>query len=169
MQYISEIAACLTVIITALYLATTIVICVFNGKSAAAAREQTEEIKKQFYAVNRPVLTVDAVFLKNNLLALRLKNEGNQTALKTKVILEKDFIESLPEKKFRDYLEKETEKTRTVGVGQNYDMFFGSDAYIALDNKKAIIGQIEYTGIGGLIYTDDFEIDIENYVSFYME
>lgn len=169
MQYISDIASCLTVIITALYLAATIVICVFNGKSAAAAREQTEEIKKQFYAVNRPVLTVDAVFLRKNLLALRLKNEGNQTALKTQVILQEDFINSLPEKKFRDYLENESERTRTVGVGQNYDMFFGSDAYIALENKKPIIGQIEYTGISGLTYTDDFEIDIESYLEFYID
>lgn len=167
MKYFTEVTEGLMVLITSLYLAATIIICVFNGKSAKAAKEQTQELKNQFYAVNRPVLVIDVVCVKEkNLLALRLKNEGNQTAMKTEIRLDERFLTSLPEEKFREHMIKEAAKTRTVGVGQNYDLFFGSDGYIALQNKNPIVGQIVYEGVNGMVYTDDFEIDIESFLMF---
>lgn len=169
MKYLTDITQCLMVIITALYLSATIVMCVFNGKSAKAAKEQTQELKNQFYAVNRPVLIVDVVSLKNNLLALRLHNEGSQTAFKAEIRFEEGFIASLPEEKFRSHMQRESEKTRTVGVGQNYDLFFGSREYISMPAKKPIVGEIIYQGVNGMTYTDDFEIDIESYLMFHFD
>lgn len=167
MKYFTEVAEALMVIITALYLAATIIICVFNGKSANAAKEQTQELKNQFYAVNRPVLVIEAVCIsEKNLLALRLKNEGTQTALKAEIRLDEKFLLSLPEERFKEHMIKETQRTRTVGVGQSYDLFFGSDKYIASENKEPIVGQIIYEGVNEMKYTDDFEIDIESYLMF---
>ena len=48
----------LMVIITAIYVVATIFICIYNGKSANAAKKQTEEMIKQFNSVNRPMVTV---------------------------------------------------------------------------------------------------------------
>lgn len=154
------------VIITALYLSATIVMCVFNGKSAKAAKEQTQELKNQFYAVNRPVLIVDVASPRENLLALRLRNEGSQTAFKAEIKLEESFLNSLPEEQLKEYMIRETEKTRTVGVGQKYDLYFGAGEYIKDQHRAPIIGKIIYQGVNGMAYEDDFEIDIESYLTF---
>ena len=42
----------LMVIITLVYVVATVFICIANIKSAKAAREQTEEMKKQFSLIN---------------------------------------------------------------------------------------------------------------------
>ena len=52
----------LMVIITAIYIVATIFICIYNGKSAKAAKTQTEEMRRQFYATNRPLLSVEIVY-----------------------------------------------------------------------------------------------------------
>ncbi len=43
----------LMVIITAIYVVATIIICYFNGKSAQAARIQTDEMMRQYNLANR--------------------------------------------------------------------------------------------------------------------
>lgn len=153
------------VIITALYLSATIIMCVFNGKSAKAAKEQTQELKNQFYAVNRPVLTVNVMYLEKGFWLLRIKNEGSQTAMKTRLKINQSFIDSIPEEKYRKVLEMNKGKERTIGVGQEADIIFGTDAYTLTNGKTDLCGQIEYSGINGMIYTDDFEIDIESYAA----
>lgn len=163
MKYIPEITQCLMVIITALYLSATIIMCVFNGKSAKAAKEQTQELKNQFYAVNRPVLTVNAVYLEKGFWIIRIRNEGSQTAMKTRLKLSQSFIDSVPEEEYRKALETNREKERTVGVGQELDLIFGTEEYTRLKEKADLCGEIVYCGINGMEYTDDFEIDIESY------
>lgn len=54
----------LMVIITAIYVIATIFICTANVKSAKAAREQTEEMKRQFLAINRPSVSAEIIYLK---------------------------------------------------------------------------------------------------------
>lgn len=165
MKYIPEITQCLMVIITALYLSATIIMCVFNGKSAKAAKEQTQELKNQFYAVNRPVLTVNVMYLEKGFWLLRIKNEGSQTAMKTRLKINQSFIDSIPEEKYRKALEMNKGKERTVGVGQEADIIFGTEEYTRIKNKAELCGEIVYCGINGMEYTDDFEVDIESYAA----
>lgn len=156
----------LMVIITAIYVVATIFICVYNGKSAKAATTQTEEMKKQFFLTNRPILSVEIVYIKRTFFALRFTNNGNQTAFNTIFDIDQRFIDSLPEKKFRDLLNKSKSKIKNIGVGQSYDLFFGSNKYLALENKLTVAGQIIYSGNDSSTYAEDFNIDAENYAPF---
>ncbi len=53
----------LMVIITSIYVVATILICFYNAKAAKATADQTEEIRTQFYTVNRPIITVEIVLI----------------------------------------------------------------------------------------------------------
>lgn len=165
MKYIPEITQCLMVIITALYLSATIIMCVFNGKSAKAAKEQTQELKNQFYAINRPVLTVNTVYIEKGFWIIRIRNEGSQTAMKTRLKINQQFIDDLPEEKYRKALEADKTRERTIGVGQEFDLIFGTQEYTRLKEKADLCGQILYCGINGMEYTDDFEVDLQSYAT----
>lgn len=156
----------LMVIITLIYVVATICICVANIKSAKAAKEQTKEMKKQFISTNRPNVAAEIVYLKRSFWVLRFINHGTQTAYNTKIILNEEFIECV-EDGFKKPLQELSSRVCTIGVNQHYDIFIGSNEFRNLPNKKTIKGQIISTGINGSLYADDFEIDVENYVTFY--
>ena len=155
------------VFITAVYVVATIFICAYNKKSAESAEAQTKEMKKQFLATNRPIVTVEVVYLKRSFWALRLHNHGTPTAFNTKVILDLNFIESLPEEKFRKLLRDDEGKVRTIGVNQYYDLFFGSNKYRKINNKLPLKGSIIYNGRNGSVFVEDFEIEMQNYGIFF--
>ena len=156
----------LMVIITAIYVIATIFICGANMKSAKAAREQTEEMKKQFSAINRPNVSAEIIYLKRAFWVLRLNNYGNQVSYNTKIILDEDFVNSV-EDRCKDPLIELKNKVCTIGVNQHYDIFIGTNEYRDLPNKKNIKGTIISHDISGKEYSDNFEIEIENYVTFY--
>ena len=156
----------LMVIITLVYVIATIFICVANINSSKAAKEQTAEMKKQFLATNRPNVAAEIVYLKRTFWVLRFVNHGSQTAYNTKIILNKEFIDSV-EDSFKKPLQELENKVCTIGVNQHYDIFIGANEFRNIENKKKIIGQIISHGIDGSIYSDDFEIDTENYVTFF--
>ena len=156
----------LMVIITAIYVIATILICVANFKSAKAAKEQTEEMKKQFYAINRPIISVEVIYKKRAFLGLRFVNNGAQSAHNTKIILDEEFINSL-EEDFKSLLKNLKNKVCTIGVNQHYDIFIGSNKYMKLSDKKPAKGKIITTGDYGVLYSYEFEIDMVNYATFY--
>lgn len=156
----------LMVIITAIYVVATIFICIYNGKSANAAKMQTEEMKKQFYMTNRPILAAEIVYLRKAFFALRFTNNGNQTAFNTVFHINQDFIDNLAENKFKELLEKDKGKIRNIGVGQHYDLFFGTNEYLKQKEKLPISGRIVYNGIYNSTYAEDFVIETEKYAPF---
>ena len=156
----------LMVIITFIYVIATIFICVFNAKAASAAKSQAEEMSRQFYAINRPLLSVELVHLRKAFYALRFTNNGNQTAFNTFFDINQDFIDNLSESKFKELLEKDKGKIRNIGVGQHYDLFFGTNEYLKQEKKIPIIGRMHYSGVNNSIYAEDFSIEPEKYASF---
>ncbi|CDC71767.1 uncharacterized protein BN609_01370 [Staphylococcus sp. CAG:324] len=156
----------LMVIITLVYVVATVFICIANIKSAKAAREQTEEMKKQFSLINRPSVSAEIVYLKRTFWMLRFNNNGNQVSYNTKIILDEDFINSV-EDDYRGPLDELKNKVCTIGVNQHYDIFIGTNEYRDLPNKKNIKGTIISYDISGKEFSDNFEIEIENYVTFY--
>lgn len=156
----------LMVVITFVYVVATIFICIYNAKSAKAAKEQTEEMKKQFYAINRPRLSVEIVYLRKAFFALRFTNNGNQTAFNAFFDINQDFIDNLSESKFKNLLEKDKGKIRNIGIGQHYDLFFGTNEYLKQEKKDNIIVRMNYCGINGSIYVEDFTIETEKYAPF---
>lgn len=73
----------LMVIITFVYVVATILVCIANIKSARAAKEQTEEMKKQFLAINRPIIAAEIVYLKRTFWILRFVNNGSKVSYNT--------------------------------------------------------------------------------------
>lgn len=156
----------LMVIITFIYVVATVFICIANLKSAKAAREQTEEMKKQFLSINRPNVSAEIVYLKRMFWVLRFANNGNQVSYNTKIILDEEFINSVDDD-YKGPLKELKNKVCTLGVNQHYDIFFGSNEYRDLPNKKNIKGTIISYDVGGKEYSGSFEIEIKNYVTFY--
>ena len=92
----------LMVIITAVYVAATIVICVFNGKSAKAAKEQTEtarqqidEMIRQYNESNRPIVIVRFEIIRSGLLCFVLENIGPVVAEDIKIRINDEVIDNL--------------------------------------------------------------------------
>lgn len=153
--------------ITAIYVIATIFICVFNYKTAKATNEQTNELKKQFYAVNRPIVTVEMAFLKRKFLAVRFVNRGAYTAYDVNVKFDDEFIESIENDIFKTKLYDDKDAVFTLGVSQSHDIFIGEKEYINTSAKQNVKGHIIYKGIDGSIYYEDFEIRLENYATIY--
>lgn len=97
---------------------------------------------------------------------LRFVNNGNQVSYNTKIILDEEFINSVDDD-YKGPLKELKNKVCTLGVNQHYDIFFGSNEYRDLPNKKNIKGTIISYDVGGKEYSESFEIEIENYVTFY--
>lgn len=157
----------LMVVITAIYVIATIIICVFNAKSARAASEQTKQMHLQFLQTNRPIVTVEIVYLKRTFWVLRFTNHGVMTAFNTRIELAKSFIDSLPEEYFRQIVEKEVGKIRTIGVNQHHDIFFGGDGFRALSKAEPIVGRVSYRGTTDALFAEDFRIELSGYATFY--
>lgn len=157
----------LMVIITFVYVVATILICIFNAKSAKEAREQTKQMRIQFALTNRPRMTVEIVYLKRLIWALRFTNHGVITAYNTRIIINQDFVDGLPEEKFRQIVKTEIEKVRTIGVNQHYDIYFGGPKFRGANKTPILKGRMRYTGADDALFVEDFAIELTNYATFF--
>ena len=92
----------LMVIITAIYVVATIFICVYNGRSAKAANEQTkiakaqiDEMIKQFNEENRPVITIRFEIIRSGLLCFVVENIGPKPAVDVRIEFNDAFVDNL--------------------------------------------------------------------------
>ena len=97
---------------------------------------------------------------------VRFINHGKLTAQHVKIVLDEDFISSLPEQAFRAILLKQREKECIIGVGQHYDLYIASNELRGNPNMKPVTGEITYQG-EGCKYESDIYIDLENYATFF--
>ncbi len=152
----------LMVVITAVYVIATILICRANIKSANATREQVAESKRQFDEGNRAYITYAFIFEKRSFYGLRFTNHGRRVAKKVKIVLSKDFIQSLNESKFVDSLNKVSMNECVLGVDQSIDIYFGGNEFRENSNKLPIEGEIIYEDNLGK-YVESFMIDFNSY------
>ncbi len=153
--------------ITTVYVIATVLICIFNAKSAKAMKEQTEELRTQFYMVNRPIITVEIVLMKGAFWAIRLTNRGTQTAFNVKLELDEDFILSIRDYAFTEKLIEEKRKEQTISVGQKYDLIFGGNRYTETYEKEPLTGRIIYKGYNGSVFAENFVIDMDKDISYF--
>ena len=154
------------VIITAIYVVATICIMRANQKAANAAKAQLKETQQQFYAINRPHVSVEVIFERKCYWGLRFTNHGNQTAFHTILQFDPAFIESLPQDSFRQMVQDATKKSFVLGINQHYDLYIGSHEY-GHSTRHPIVGSVTYTGYDDAIYSEDFNIDMGNYATVY--
>lgn len=166
-SYLNDNSGAMTFLVTAVYVVATIFICWANIQSANASKAQLKEMQRQFYSINRPIVSVEIVYLRGVFWALRFTNHGTQTAFNTKIILDSDFIESLSEPRFLKIVKDNNNKIRTIGINQSYDLFIGGNDFRKRDSQVPIKGQIIYRGINDSVYAEDFEIETQNYATFF--
>lgn len=155
----------LMVIITAIYVAATILICYYNGKSAKASNEQaeiskrqTEEMIRQYNETNRPIITIRFDIIRSGLLCFIVENEGPLPAHNVTIRINDVFINNLPsdhaQKSFRElkdanlYLASRQKITLLLG---------GQPEFSQIAQEKAVI-EITYD-----TFAETTEIDLEQY------
>lgn len=160
------IADWLMVIITFVYVIATIFICWANIKSAKASKEELDEMKRQYAEENRPHIEVEFCYERRTWYIVRFINHGKLTAQHVKIVLDEDFISSLPEQEFKDILLKQREKECIIGVGQHYDLYIASNKLRGNPNMKPVTGKLIYQDKSSR-YECDIYIDLENYATFF--
>lgn len=156
----------LMVIITFVYVVATIFICWANIKSAKASKEELTEMKRQYAEENRPRIEIEFCYERRIWYIIRFVNHGKSTAQHVKIILEEEFIDSLPEPGFQDTLRKQRKKEFIIGVGQHYDLYIASNELRGNPNMKPVTGKLSYQDESGK-YESDIYIDLENYATFF--
>lgn len=154
------------VALTAVYVVATILICFFNYRSAKASKEQAEEMKRQYEAENRPYITAELIYERKAFYGLRFTNHGKQIANHVSIQFEPSFLDSITEPAFKSLLEKQKGRKCIIGIGQHYDLFFGTNKFLDNPNKLPLCGQIVYSN-GEKSYTDDIHIDLDTYATFF--
>ena len=60
-SYLNDNSGAMTFLVTAVYVVATIFICWANIQSANASKAQLKEMQRQFYSINRPIVSVEIV------------------------------------------------------------------------------------------------------------
>lgn len=137
----------LMVIITAIYVVATIIICYFNGKSAKVAKMQTDEMIRQYNLANRPNVTIHFDIIRSGLLCFIIENEGTNPAHNIRISINKDFLEGMNE-----------------GVDKNrLENLANSELYLASKQKIYILlgGQLEFSKLAQNVA--EIDISYEGY------
>lgn len=150
--------------ITSVYVIATIFICIYNAQVAKVTKQELEELKKQFYQTNRPIVNYEVVYIKNTFYMLRFVNNGSHTAYNLSISLSDESLSEIPDDRIREELSRIKGAVRNLGVGQSYDIPIGRTKD---EIRFQIKGSILYNGLNSSIYYDDFDVDCSNYAPFY--
>lgn len=154
------------VILTAIYVVATIFICRFNYGAAKASKEQVAEMRRQYEEDNRPYITVELIYERKSFYGLKLSNCGKRLANHVRIQLDQRFLDSLDEPIFIELLEQAKNKECIIGIGQHYDLYFGSNKFHANTKKSNISGKVIYQD-GTHTYIEEFNIDFDSYATFF--
>lgn len=155
----------LMVIITTIYVIATIVICIFNGKSAKAAREQaeiskkqTKEMIRQYNLTNRPIVTIRFDIVRSGLLCFIVENEGPLPAHDVVIKFNDSFINNLPDTQVKNrFIELKASRLYLASHQKITLLLDGQPMFSKIAEEKAII-EIEYDS-----FVEKTEIDIKQY------
>ena len=96
----------LMVSITFVYAVVTVLILIANNKSAKIAKEQVDEMQREFEESNRPRIEVELQLINRCAIVLRFCNNGRLTAKHVRIAFDDECIDSLPEKEFAETNQK---------------------------------------------------------------
>lgn len=152
--------------ITTVYVVATILICVFNYRSAKATREQVAESKRQFDESNRPYISCEYILVKRLFHGIKFVNHGTKVAEKVKMSLNQKFIDSLTNEKLKQSIKKINEYEYTIGIGQSYDFFFATANDKNGKSFEPLQVEIEYADKSNG-YTETFVFAFDKYAPIY--
>ena len=154
------------VVLTAIYVLATILICYYNYGATKASRDQAAEMRRQYEEDNRPYITVELIYERKVFYGLRFSNHGKRLANHVRIQLDQTFLDSLKEPSFSEMLKRANGKECIIGIGQHYDLYFGSNKFRENTDKYPLSGQVVYQD-GERTYKEAFNIDFDSYATFF--
>ena len=139
----------------------------YNSYGATkASRDQAAEMRRQYEEDNRPYITVELIYERKAYYGLRFSNHGKRLANHVRIQLDQTFLDSLKEPSFREMLKRANGKECIIGIGQHYDLYFGSNKFRENTDKYPLSGQVVYQD-GERTYKEAFNIDFDSYATFF--
>lgn len=155
-------------ILTLVYVVASILICIFNYKSASAARKQTEEAQRQFEELNRAHVIPRFITLEGQLFCLAFHNIGNTMAEKLNIKVSEEWLSCLKRtqknSRVADTLLNLANIETFLPAGDKYLYSIcipadGTGDYLTLCEKQLIIS-ISYQS-GEKSYEEDFNLPMK--------
>ena len=160
----------LMVAVTGVYVLATILICIFNYKSANATKEQTNELKKQFIENTRARIIPDFCIVEGVMFCIRFKNIGKNIATKVKINICDKWLDLFDKVKKFPYTKKTLAKLKdnemylTVEQEINYPCCIIADGTKDFDKISEEILEICIKYNSGEIDCEEiFYIDLKTY------
>lgn len=158
------------VVVTTIYMIATIVICIFNGKSAKAANEQSEIAKKQiqemvrqYNNVNRPQVNIRFEVIRSGLLVFVVENIGPLAAYNVNIHINDEFIDNI-EKEDRQIRMKETNNCNMF-LSSRQKIYFILGGQMQFNNiaRETAHIDITYNAQNGDGYNEKTDINLNDY------
>lgn len=160
----------LMVIITAIYVVATIFICVYNGRSAKAANEQTkiakaqiDEMIKQFNEENRPVITIRFEIIRSGLLCFVVENIGPKPAVDVRIEFNDAFVDNLEKFERNIRLREAMNSKLFLAKNQKIYILLGSQSSFKDISTVPADIQINYNNKFSRRFSERTVIDISQY------
>jgi len=153
-------------ILTAVYVTATIIICWFNHRNIEASKDQLTEMKRQYDLDNRPHISIELIYERRLYYGLRVTNHGKRIATHVSIMLSDDFVGSLTESSFQKRLEQQKNRECIIGIGKHYDLFIGSNKYRDNPDKVPISGIVSYYD-KEKHFSEGFSIDVDTFATFF--
>ena len=158
----------MSMVITLVYVVATIFICKANIRSAEATREQVAMARRQYDEEHRPYVAYQMIYEHRMFYGMQFTNYGTRVASHVQLHLDQNFVNNIPKRELRTSLDNLHGKEFTLGIGQNYNIYFGAAEFRKNPNKEPIRGTLSYCDLKtGAHYSESFEIDFEKYATFY--
>ncbi len=158
----------ITIVLTQVNILCTLIMCWSNYVSAKADRAQLKEMRRQYDEDNRPQIEAEFLFERETFYGLRFVNNGNVTAERVQILLDEDFVSSLPEADFAQDVREQRDKECVIGVSQHHDLFFGHRKRQENTRLHPATGKIRYSSASkDTWYETPIFIDLENYATIF--
>ncbi|MBR0237773.1 MAG: hypothetical protein IJQ39_06775 [Thermoguttaceae bacterium] len=151
---------------TAINVCISIMMCIFTGRMAMAAMEQTktskrqiEEMIRQYNETNRPVVIASFEIIRSGYLCLKLENIGSEVAKDIKIRINDEFLDNLEKATHMIHLRETTEATLLLTSHQKRFIPMGTRGWFDQIARVPAIIDISYNDK----YEEHTEIDLEQF------
>lgn len=151
------------IIITAVYVVATIIICIFNIKSATAVTKQVAEQIKEFKEIYRPCIDITIERIKSGLIVLKIENTGKKYAKKVNLKVDRTFVD-LIEEDIKLQFSKAINKERNLGINQYFFIYVSSHLNLEKFRDISLKINVCYDDSNNISYEDNFEFDLTSFV-----
>ncbi len=149
-------------LLTLVYVIATIVICIFNYRSAKATRDQVAESQRQFEEANRAYVTVTFELIRSGLIVLHIQNHGKRIAKDVRIKVADTFVNNVQDEHFKESIDKLNHSSFTLGIGQSWYVCIGSHLNLKQIGKELLHIDIQYSD-SKCEYSDRADIDLKQY------